>query len=157
MTTDTGLWLLFAAIVATVMVIDLGFLHRKAHTISLKEASFWTATWVTLALAFAAVIAFASGRERALQFLAGYLLEESLSADNMFVFLVIFDYFAVPALYQSRVLHLGILGTIVMRFIFIFAGVALISRFHWLIYAFGALLIYTGAKMTLTQIGRAHV
>ena len=151
MLSDTGLWLLFGTIVAVVMTIDLGILQRRPHAISLKESALWTSVWVALALAFAGVVAASSGRTRALEFLAGYLLEESLSADNMFVFLIIFRYFAVPAHLQPRILHWGILGAIVMRFIFIFAGVSLLNRFHWMIYIFGALLIYTGLKMAFSR------
>ncbi|MFA6003712.1 MAG: TerC family protein [Elusimicrobiota bacterium] len=156
MLSETGLWLLFGLIVATVLTIDLGILHKKAHAVSLKEAAFWTLAWFTLAMGFAGVLALSSGKERALQFVAGYLLEESLSADNMFVFLIIFRYFAIPSAYQARVLHWGILGAIIMRFIFIFAGVALINAFHWMIYVFGALLIYTGAKMLLSREESVH-
>lgn len=134
-----------------VLFIDLGVLHKKAHVVSFKEALFWTAAWSLLAFGFAGVIAMASGRERALQFIAGFLLEKSLSADNMFVFILIFSYFGIPPLYQSRVLHWGILGAIVMRFILIFAGVALINRFHWMVYVFGAVLVYTGAKMAFRK------
>jgi len=151
MSGETGLWALFAALVSAVLAIDLGILHRKAHVITLKEAAFWTAAWSALALAFAGVIALVSGSERALQFVAGFILEKALSADNMFVFIVIFDYFAVPALYQPRVLHWGILGAILMRFLFICAGLTLVNTFYWMIYVFGAVVIYTGAKMAFTD------
>jgi tellurite resistance protein TerC len=148
---ETGLWVLFSIVMCVVLFIDLGVLHKKAHVVSFKEALFWTAAWSLLAFGFAGVIAMASGRERALQFIAGFLLEKSLSADNMFVFILIFSYFGIPPLYQSRVLHWGILGAIVMRFILIFAGVALINRFHWMVYVFGAVLVYTGAKMAFRK------
>ncbi|MCX5794629.1 MAG: TerC family protein [Elusimicrobia bacterium] len=148
---ETALWLIFGTVIAAALAVDLGVLHRRAHAVSFKEAAFWSAAWFSLAAAFAGLIALSSGRERALQFAAGYLLEESLSADNMFVFLVIFHYFGLPPAHQSRVLHWGILGAIVMRFLFIFAGVTLVNTFHWMIYIFGAVVIYTGAKMALTE------
>jgi len=152
---ETGLWLLFGAIVAAALALDLGILHRKAHAVSLPEAALWSVAWFALAMGFAGALALSSGRERALQFVTGYVLEESLSADNMFVFLAIFQYFAVPAALQARVLHWGILGAIVMRFLFIFAGLALINACHWMIYPLGALLIYTGAKLAFP--GRKEV
>ncbi len=148
---ETGLWLIFGIVIAAALAMDLGILHRQARAVSFKEAAFWSVVWCALALAFAGVIALTSGRERALQFAAGYLLEESLSADNMFVFLVIFHYFGLTPAHQSRVLHWGILGAIAMRFICIFAGVTLVNTFHWMIYIFGAMVIYTGAKMALTD------
>ncbi|MEK7859413.1 MAG: TerC family protein [Elusimicrobiota bacterium] len=142
-----SLWLIFGGIVTTVLVIDLGFLHKKAHAVSFKEAGFWSLLWFTLALAFSLVVWRMQGQEKALQFLAGYLLEESLSVDNMFVFVMIFHYFGIPPSHQSRVLHWGILGAIVLRFFFIFIGVSLIETFAWMIYVFGALLLFTGVKM----------
>ena len=142
-----SLWLIFGGIVTTALVIDLGFLHKKAHAVSFKEAGFWSLLWFTLALAFSLVVWRMQGQEKALQFLAGYLLEESLSVDNMFVFVMIFHYFGIPPSHQSRVLHWGILGAIVLRFFFIFIGVSLIETFAWMIYVFGALLLFTGVKM----------
>ncbi|MBI5239438.1 MAG: TerC family protein [Elusimicrobia bacterium] len=148
---ETGLWLLFSVIMSVVLCIDLGIMQKKAHVVSFQEALFWTLAWSLLAFGFAGVIALSSGRERAMQFIAGFLLEKSLSADNMFVFILIFSYFGIPPLYQSRILHWGILGAIAMRFLLIFAGVALINTFHWMIYVFGAVLVYTGAKMAFQK------
>ncbi len=142
-----GLWVLFGVIITTAMAIDLGYLNRKAHAVSFKEAATWSAVWVVLALSFAGAVHYVHGREKALQFLAAYLLEESLSADNMFVFIMIFHFFNVERKFQSRVLHWGILGAIAMRFFFIFIGIQLITTFSWMIYVFGVLLIYTGLKM----------
>ncbi|MDD5628713.1 MAG: TerC/Alx family metal homeostasis membrane protein, partial [Elusimicrobia bacterium] len=147
---ETTLWLIFGTVIAAALGLDLGILHRRAHAVSFKEAAFWSLVWFSLAMSFSGLIAVASGRERALQFLAGYLLEESLSADNMFVFLMIFSYFGLPSAHQARVLHWGILGAVVMRFIFIFAGVTLVNTFHWMIYVFGVVVIYTGAKMAFS-------
>jgi tellurite resistance protein TerC len=146
-----GLWILFGLIISTVMIIDLGVLQKRAHTISFKESALWSSLWVTLAMAFAGAVWSVKGREMALQFVAGYLLEESLSVDNMFVFVMIFQYFAIPPQFQSRILHWGILGAIVMRFFFIFIGVSLINAFHWMIYVFGALLLFTGLKMAFQE------
>jgi len=151
MVAETSLWLIFGTVIAAALAVDLGILHRQARAVSFREAAFWSAAWFALAMAFAGVIALASGRERASQFAAGYLLEGSLSADNMFVFVVIFHYFGLPPAHQSRVLHWGILGAIVMRFLFIFAGVTLVNACHWMIYVFGAAVIYTGAKMAFAD------
>lgn len=144
------LWFVFGAVVFGMMALDLGILHKKAHVVSFREASFWVTVWVSLALLFSGAVWHVHGKEKALQFLAGYLLEQSLSVDNMFVFVMIFHYFAIPPLYQSRVLHWGIIGAILMRFLFIFVGISLVKTFHWMIYVFGFLLIYTGAKMALS-------
>ena len=146
---QTGLWVTFGAIMTAALIIDLGLLHRKARAVSIKEAAWTSIAWVSLAVAFASCIAFASGRERALQFVTGYIVEESLSADNMFVFLLIFQYFRLPAAQQARVLHWGILGAVIMRFVFIFAGISLINAFHWTIYVFGAIVVITGLRMAL--------
>lgn len=146
-------WLLatFAGVILGMMALDLGLLQKKAHTVSFREAALWCLSWLTLAMLFAGAIWRADGSGRALQFLAGYLLELSLSIDNMFVFVMIFHYFAIESVYQSRVLHWGILGAIVMRFLFIFAGISLINAFHWMIYVFGLLLIFTGLKMAFQK------
>jgi len=122
-------------------------LNKRSHVVSLKEAALWCAAWMSLALLFDAGIWYRLGGGKALEFLTGYVLEYSLSVDNMFVFIVIFEYFGVPREYQSRVLHWGILGAVFMRFLFIFVGIALIHAFHWIIYVFGVILIYTGIKM----------
>ncbi len=145
------LWLGFGAFVLTMMVLDLGVFHRKAHVTSLREAAIWTAVWVGVALAFNAVIWWDRGTVSAVEFLTGYIIEWSLSMDNVFVFAVIFSYFAVPPQYQHRVLFWGILGAVVMRLVFIVAGAALLERFHWLIYPLGGFLVLTGIKLFLER------
>ncbi len=147
MDTPILFWILFNVFVLIMLALDLGVFHRKTHEISLKEALTWTAVWVFLALVFNAAIFYWKGRQSALEFFTGYLVEKALSVDNIFVFLMVFTYFQVPSKYQHKVLFWGIIGALVMRVIFIFAGVALIERFHFTIYIFGALLIYTGYKM----------
>lgn len=157
---STLMWILFNAFVLLMLALDLGVFHRKAHVVKMKEALTWTTVWIVLAICFNILIYFYwdwmapgseySNKEAALAFLTGYLIEKSLSVDNVFVFLMVFTYFQVPGLYQHKILFWGILGALVMRAIFIFAGVALITKFHWTIYLFGALLIFTGIKM-ITQ------
>jgi tellurite resistance protein TerC len=127
--------------------LDLGLFNRKAHTIKYREAWIWSGVWVTLAGVFAALVFHYLGRQRGLEFVTGYLIELSLSVDNLFVFLLIFSYFKVPARFQHRVLFWGVMGALVMRLTMIFIGAALIQRFHWIIYIFGAFLVYTGIKM----------
>ena len=145
---DTGiLWIDFNAFVLIMLALDLGVFHRKTHEVALKEALVWTGVWIGLALIFNGFIFYKYGEEIAVQFLTGYLIEKSLSVDNIFVIILIFSYFRVPAAYQHRVLFLGILGALVMRAFFIFAGIELIHRFHWLIYIFGGFLIITGIRM----------
>lgn len=154
------MWILFNLFVMLMLALDLGVFHKKAHEVKMKEALMWSAVWISLALIFNTLIYYYwdwmapgseySNKEAALAFLTGYLIEKSLSVDNVFVFLMVFTYFQVPGLYQHKVLFWGILGALVMRAIFIFAGVALITKFHWMIYIFGALLIVTGIRM-LTQ------
>src|SRR5579864_7559954 len=129
------------------LALDLGVFNRRAHTVSFREALGWSAMWVGLAAGFAVLVYFWHGRAASLEFATGYLIELSLSIDNLFVFLVIFRYFRVPAELQHRVLFWGILGALITRGIFILAGVSLIQRFHWLIYCFGALLVYSGIKL----------
>jgi tellurite resistance protein TerC len=143
------LWIAFNVFVLGMLAIDLGIFHRKAHTVSIKEASIWSAVWILLALVFNLGIYFVWGQDKALEFLTGYVIEKSLSVDNLFVFLMIFQYFATPAIYQHRILFWGIIGALVMRAIFIATGAALLENFHWMIYVFGAFLIITGIKMLL--------
>ena len=131
------------------LALDLGVFHRKAHTVSMKESSIWSAVWVSLAMVFNVGVYFAWGPEKALEFLTGYVIEKSLSVDNLFVFLMIFQYFNTPSEYQHRVLFWGIIGALVLRAIFIAAGAALLANFHWMIYLFGAFLVITGIKMYL--------
>lgn len=146
-------WIGFCALVLTVLALDLGIFHRKSREVSLKEAVTWSGVWIGLALAFNTGIYYWHGGEKALQFLTGYLVELSLSVDNLFVFLLVFGYFKVPAQYRHRVLFWGIIGALIMRAVFIAAGVTLIVKFHWMIYLFGALLVASGIKMTL-QTGK---
>src|SRR3954470_24675843 len=129
------------------LVLDLTVFHRKAHTIKFKEPIGWWIFWISLAAIFAVIVYFWRGKTTSLDFVTGYLIEESLSVDNLFVFLLIFRYFKVPGHLQHKVLFWGIIGALVMRFLFIWAGVALINRFHWVIYVFGAFLVYTGIKL----------
>ena len=147
MDTPIIFWILFNAFVLLMLALDLGVFHRKTHEVSIKEALSWTFVWVFLALVFNAIIFYWKGRQQALEFFTGYLVEKALSIDNIFVFIMIFTYFQVPSKYQHKVLFWGILGALLMRVVFIFAGVALIEKFHFTIYIFGALLIYTGYKM----------
>lgn len=143
------LWIAFNVFVLGMLAVDLGIFHRKAHAVSIKEATTWSAVWIALAMIFNLGIYYTWGQEKALEFLTGYVIEKSLSVDNLFVFLMIFQYFATPAEYQHRVLFWGILGALVLRAIFIATGSALISNFHWMIYVFGAFLVLTGIKMFL--------
>ena len=145
------LWVGFNVFVLIMLALDLGVFHRKSHEVSLKEALTWTGVWITLALAFNVFIYYYFDEEFAVQFLTGYLIEKSLSVDNIFVIILIFSYFHVPSQYQHKVLFLGILGALVMRAIFIFAGIELIHRFHWLIYIFGGFLIITGIRMLFSD------
>jgi len=149
-TASLSLWIGFNLFVLAMLALDLGVFHRKAHEVSLREAATWSAVWVALALVFNVGVWHYMGAEKGTQFLTGYLIEKSLSVDNIFVFALIFSYFAVPAAYQHRVLFWGILGALVLRAIFIAAGATLIAKFHWIIYVFGAFLVLTGLKMALT-------
>ena len=144
-------WFAFNAAVVVLLFFDLFFFHKKAHKVGIKEALLQSAFWIGLALAFNAGVYFFRGGDAALKFLTGYLIEESLSVDNLFVFLVIFNYFQVPEEFRHRVLFWGILGALIMRAFFILTGVALIHRFHWIIYLFGAFLVFTGYKLIFGQ------
>ncbi|GMU66101.1 MAG: tellurium resistance protein TerC [Acidobacteriota bacterium] len=141
------LWVGFNVFVLAMLALDLGVFHRKAHVVSVREASIWSAVWIGLALVFNLGVWHFLGSQKGVEFLTGYLIEKSLSVDNIFVFALILGYFAVPQEYQHRVLFWGILGALVMRAIFIVAGAALLASFHWIIYVFGAFLIVTGIKM----------
>ena len=149
-------WVGFNLFVLIMLALDLGVFNRKAHDVSLKEAALWTTVWVALAFAFNIFLFFEIGKTRALEFTTGYLIELSLSVDNIFVFLVILKYFAVPTPVRHRVLFWGVLGALIMRAVMIFAGVLLLRQFHWLIYVFGAFLIYTGYKMLKHSEGELH-
>jgi len=143
------LWIAFNVFVLGMLAIDLGVFHRKAHAVSLKEAGVWSCVWIGLALVFNVGIYYLWGQEKALEFLTGYVIEKSLSVDNLFVFLMVFQYFNTPAEYQHRILFWGIVGALVLRAIFIATGSALLSNFHWMIYVFGGFLVVTGIKMFL--------
>lgn len=143
------IWIGFNAFVLGMLALDLGVFHRQAHAVSVKEAAIWSAVWISLALAFNTGLYFFQGPQAALEFFTGYVIEKSLSVDNIFVFVLIFSAFSVPALYQHRVLFWGVLGALVMRCALIFAGAALLEEFHWLLYLFGAFLVFTGIKMVL--------
>jgi tellurite resistance protein TerC len=140
-------WILFNLFVLAMLALDLGVLNRRAHTVGFREATGWSLMWIGLATAFAIVVYFWHGRTASLEFVTGYLIELSLSVDNLFVFLVIFRYFKVPGEHQHKVLFWGILGALIMRGLFILAGVGLIRRFYWIVYFFGALLVYSGIKL----------
>jgi tellurite resistance protein TerC len=147
METPIIFWIIFNAFVLIMLALDLGVFHRKIHEIKIKEALIWTFIWVALALIFNLIIFYWRGRQQALEFFTGYLVEKALSVDNIFVFIMVFTYFQIPTKYQHKILFWGIIGALIMRIIFIFAGVALLEKFHFTIYIFGALLIFTGYKM----------
>jgi len=144
-------WWLFNLFILAMLVLDLLVFHRRPHEIKIKEALGWSAFWIALSLIFNLGIYFLYGNQAALEFLAGYVIEKSLSVDNIFVFLLIFSYFRVAGKYQHKVLFWGILGALVLRAIFIFAGIALINQFHWLTYLFGAFLVISGLKFAFEK------
>jgi len=156
MTDTTWLWIGFNAFVLAMLALDLGIFHRTAHVVTFKESITWTVIWVTLALLFNAGIWHVAGSQKALEFFTGYVIEKSLSVDNVFVFAMLFSYFAVPLLYQHKVLFWGILGALVMRATMIALGAALIAKFSWVIYLFGAFLILTGIKMVVKREEEIH-
>ncbi|MGE5439494.1 MAG: TerC family protein [Bacteroidota bacterium] len=149
-------WILFLVFVLIMLFLDLGVFHKTSHVVKVKEALIWSAVWIGLALLFNLGIYFWKGEQKALEFFTGYLIEKSLSVDNIFIFVLVFSFFKVPPLYQHKVLFWGIFGALVMRVIFIFAGVALIEQFHWIIYVFGAFLIYTGIRMISEKDKEIH-
>jgi len=151
MQTNLWLWIAFNAGVLSVLAIDLFGFQRKAHAPSTKEAAIWTAVWVALSLGFNALIWHWEGQAKALEFLTGYLVEYSLSIDNIFVFVLVFSYFVVPAAYQHRVLFWGILSALILRGFMIGVGVALVSAFRWVLYLFGAFLVFMGIKMLFSR------
>lgn len=156
---DTGLhWILFNIFVIGMLALDLGVFHKKSHKVEIKEALIWSGVWIGFALIFALMLWMGwiyqgnyNHEEVTMKFLTGYLIEKSLSVDNVFVFVLLFGYFNVPSSYQHKVLFWGILGALIMRVVFIFAGVALINKFEWIIYVFGAFLIFTGIKIALQK------
>ena len=149
-------WIGFTVFVLIMLTLDLAVFHRKAHVVSLREAATWYVVWVSLAAFFYLGILLWAGRDKSTEFLTGYIIEVSLSVDNVFIWLIIFSYFAVPAQYQHRVLFLGILGAIVMRGLFIATGVTLLNMFGWLIFVFGGFLIFTGIKLALRKDEEVH-
>jgi tellurite resistance protein TerC len=150
------LWLGFLGFVAAMLALDLGVFHRKAHVISLREAAVWSGVWIALAAVFALGVFHFYGAERGLEFTTGYLIEKALSVDNVFVMVVLFGAFSVPAHQQHRVLFWGILGALAMRAVFILAGTALIARFHWTVYLFGVFLVVTGVRLLLARGEQGH-
>ena len=150
------LWSVFALVVTVSLALDLFVFHRQAHEVGFREALGWTVFWVVLSLVFNLWIYFESGSGPGLEFLTGYVIEKALSVDNIFVFLVIFEYFAVPARYQHRVLYWGVLGAVVLRGVFVALGAALLARFHWVIYVFGVFLVYTGVRLMVRREAEVH-
>ena len=153
---ETYLWIGFSILVPALLLLDLMIFNRKAHEIKIKEALLWTIFWIGIALTFNLAIFYFDSREAAVLFFTAYLVEKSLSMDNLFVFLLIFQYFKVNPNYQHKVLFWGIIGALLFRGIFIFAGVTLIQKFHWIIYIFGAFLIFTGIKMLFQKEKEIH-
>lgn len=148
------MWIGFAVLLAIMFTLDLGVFNRRSHEIRFREALTWTVVWVSLAFAFNAWIYYSMGPTKALEFFTGYIIEESLSVDNLFVFIMIFNYFHVAKTHQPKILKWGIIGALVMRGIFIFAGIGLLERFHWMVYIFGGLLVFTGIKMAFGKEGK---
>jgi tellurite resistance protein TerC len=140
-------WVLFNLFVLAMLAVDLWVFHRPGHTVRFREALAWSIGWVLLAIAFAALVYFSHGRQTAVEFTTGYIIELSLSVDNLFIFLLIFRYFRVPSEYQHKVLFWGIVGALVMRGVFIVVGIGLIRQFHWIIFVFGAFLVYSGIRL----------
>lgn len=156
MGTDISIWIAFNLFILLMLVLDLGIFHRKVHIVHYGEALVWSAIWIVLALLFCIGIYYFSGSEPALNFLAGYLIEKSLSIDNLFVFLLIFSYFSVPQQYLHKVLFWGVLGALIVRVLFIFGGILLIEWFHWVTYLLGALLIVMGVKLAIKEESEVH-
>ncbi|OFZ25957.1 MAG: hypothetical protein A2381_09875 [Bdellovibrionales bacterium RIFOXYB1_FULL_37_110] len=150
-TATTSSWILFFLLIVVLLAFDLGVLNRKNHAPSIREAMVWSAMWISLALAFNVGVYFWFGSQKAVEFLTGFILEKSLSVDNLFVFILIFNAFRVPRYIHHKILFYGILGAIIFRFIFIFIGAALLSKFSWMMFVFGAFLVFTGIKITLKK------
>jgi len=145
--TETGLWIAFAILVILIMGLDLGVFNRRAHRVTFRESIIWSIVWISIALLFGLAIFIFLGGDKAATYFTGYVIEESLSVDNLFVFLMLFTYFGVPPEYRHKVLFWGVVGAVIMRAIFIMGGIALFSAFHWIIYVFGAFLVFTGIRM----------
>jgi tellurite resistance protein TerC len=146
-----AMWAGFLVLVVLMLALDLGVFNRNPHAVSVKEAAIWSGVWVSLAIAFNVAVYYWFGTQRALEFTTAYLLEKALSVDNIFVFVVVFSAFAIPAKYQHRVLFWGVFGALIMRAAFIFAGSAFLQRFHWAMYVFGGVLIVTGIRLLLQK------
>lgn len=153
---NTWLWIGFNAFVLLMLALDLGVFHRKEHKVTFKEAISWSLVWIALAVIFNGWIYYEQGKDKALEFLTGYLIEKSLSVDNIFVFVLLFSFFKVPEQYRHKVLFWGVLGALIMRAGFIAAGAVLIEKFHWIIYVFGAFLVFTGYKMLKKKTEDMH-
>jgi tellurite resistance protein TerC len=156
MSAETGLWITFAVVVVLVLTLDLGVFNRRAHAVKFKEALIWCSVWIGIACLFGLAVYLLLGSEKGIAFFTGYVIEESLSVDNLFVFLMLFTYFCVPQTYRHKVLFYGIIGAVIMRAIFILAGVALFEAVHWIIYVFGAFLILTGVRMGIKKEEEVH-
>lgn len=141
------LWISFNAFILLMLALDLGVFQRKTHAVTVKEALIWSAVWIVLALAFNVFVYYDFGKQKAIEFLTGYILEKSLSVDNIFVFVLLFSYFKVPSEYQHKVLFWGVIGALILRAILIAVGAIMIAKFHWIIYVFGAFLVFTGFRM----------
>lgn len=155
--TSLLVWIIFVVFILLVLALDLGVFHKKSHSVGFKESIAWSVVWIIMALLFAVVLFFWRGQEDMMLYLTGYVIEKSLSVDNLFVFLLIFSFFRIPGEYQHKILFYGILGALVMRAFFIWAGIAVLQKFHWVIYIFGALLIVSGIKMLLPEKGDVNL
>lgn len=151
--TSLLVWTAFVVFVLFVLALDLGVFHKKSHTVGFKESIIWSVVWIALAMLFAAVLFYWRGQDDMMLYLTGYVIEKSLSVDNLFVFLLIFSFFKIPNQYQHKILFYGIIGALVMRAFFIWAGIAVLQKFHWVIYLFGALLVVSGIKMLMPEKG----
>lgn len=155
--TSLLVWSIFVIFILLVLALDLGVFHKKSHAVGFKESIIWSVVWIAMALIFAVVLFFWRGQEDMMLYLTGYVIEKSLSVDNLFVFLLIFSFFRIPGEYQHKILFYGILGALVMRAFFIWAGIAVLQKFSWVIYIFGALLIASGIKMLLPEKSDANL
>lgn len=147
--TSLAAWIGFVVFILVVLLLDLGVFHKKSHVVGFKESITWSCVWIAMAMLFAGLVYFWKGSDDAMLFLTGYVIEKSLSVDNLFVFLLIFGFFKVPDEYQHKVLFYGILGALLMRAFFIWAGIAILAKFTWVIYIFGAFLVFSGIKMLM--------
>lgn len=156
MSVETVLWVVFSLLVIVILALDLGVFNRRAHHIAFREAVIWSIVWISLSILFGLAILLFLGPDKAAAYFTGYIIEKSLSVDNLFVFLMLFMYFATPDKYQHKVLFWGVIGAVVMRVTFILSGVALFNAVHWIIYVFGAFLVYTGIRMGIKKEGEVH-